>query len=76
MPTLLNEKGFKFFFYANEHRPAHVHVMKSEGWAKIEMETSVVVYSTLKKQELKECLELLSLHRRQFLEVWNAWFGR
>jgi hypothetical protein len=76
VPTLLNEKGFKFFFYANEHPPAHVHVMKSDGWAKIEMETSVVVYSTLKKQELKECLELLDLHRQQFLEVWNAWFGR
>ncbi|WP_338018717.1 DUF4160 domain-containing protein [Ectothiorhodospira sp. 9100] len=76
VPTLLNEKGFKFFFYANEHPPAHVHVMKSDGWAKIEMETSVVVYSTLKKQELNECLELLDLHRQQFLEVWNAWFGR
>ncbi|MCG5517445.1 DUF4160 domain-containing protein [Ectothiorhodospira sp. 9100] len=50
--------------------------MKSDGWAKIEMETSVVVYSTLKKQELNECLELLDLHRQQFLEVWNAWFGR
>jgi len=38
MPTLLNEKGFKFFFYANEHEPMHIHVMKGDGFAKIELE--------------------------------------
>ncbi|WP_462322660.1 DUF4160 domain-containing protein [Halochromatium sp.] len=26
MPTLLIQDGFKFFFYANEHEPKHVHV--------------------------------------------------
>ncbi len=76
MPTLLNAKGFKFFFYANEHPPAHTHVVKADGWAKIEIETCMVVYSSLKNQELKVCLELLHLHRQQFLEVWNDWFGR
>ena len=34
------------------------------------------IYSSLKKQELKECLELVSLHRQEFLEVWNDWFIR
>jgi len=42
VPTLLNEKGFKFFFYANEHPPAHIHVIKADDWAKIEIETGVV----------------------------------
>ncbi|MGY0552046.1 DUF4160 domain-containing protein [Vreelandella sp. 2A-K22] len=36
----------------------------------------MVIYSSLKKQELKECLELVSLHRQEFLEVWNDWFIR
>jgi hypothetical protein len=39
MPTLLLEQGFKFFFYANDHAPAHVHVPKGEQWAKIEIES-------------------------------------
>ena len=26
MPTLLRKDGFKFFFYANEHEPKHIHV--------------------------------------------------
>ena len=27
MPTRLIERGFKFFFYANDHEPRHIHVM-------------------------------------------------
>ena len=37
MPTLLNLNGFKFFFYANEHEPKHIHVMKNNGFAKIHL---------------------------------------
>ncbi len=37
-PTLLNKNGFKFFFYANEHEPIHVHVMKGGDIAKIDLE--------------------------------------
>ena len=35
MPILLNQNGFKFFFYANEHEPKHIHTMKGEGFAKV-----------------------------------------
>ncbi|MBK1735041.1 hypothetical protein CKO15_07030 [Halorhodospira abdelmalekii] len=76
MPTLLNERGYKFFFYANEHPPAHVHVMKAERWAKVEISTVEVVSSSLKRQELRECLELLREHREDFLEAWHDWFSR
>jgi len=37
MPTLLIYDGFKFFFYANEHEPKHVHVIKGGDFAKIEL---------------------------------------
>jgi hypothetical protein len=39
MPTLLMQDGFKFFFYANEHEPKHVHVAKGDDYAKIELKT-------------------------------------
>jgi len=51
MPTLLLLNGFKFFFYANDHPPTHVHVLRGERWAKIELSTFVVKYSTLRNQE-------------------------
>ncbi|MGF2735311.1 DUF4160 domain-containing protein [Marinobacter sp. DUT-1] len=76
MPTLLYLNGFKFFFYANDHEPAHVHVMKGERWAKIELRSSRVNYSSLKNQELKECLRIIETYRTEFQEKWDAWFKR
>lgn len=76
MPTLLNEQGYKFFFYANEHPPPHVHVMKSGGWAKIEIQSGEVIYSSLKPRELAACLDLLGVYRVSFLEQWYEWFER
>lgn len=76
MPTLLIVDGFKFFFYANDHEPPHVHVLKGERWAKIEVESGNVVHSTLKRQELRACLALVAQHRQPFLEQWYDWFNR
>lgn len=38
-PTLLLKDGFKFFFYANEHLPRHIHVMKGDAYGKIDLRT-------------------------------------
>lgn len=76
MPTLLNCNGFKFFFYANEHFPAHVHVIKGGAWAKLEIRNQKVVYSSFKAKELQECLKILSLNKKMFMEKWNEWFQR
>lgn len=74
MPTLLRLLGFKFFFYANDHNPAHVHVLKAERWAKIEIESLKVVQSTLKAQELKQALDITEQYQTEFMEKWNEWF--
>ena len=34
MPTVLLVKGFRFYFYMNEHLPVHIHVSKSGSRAK------------------------------------------
>jgi hypothetical protein len=49
LPTLLNKNGFKFFFYANEHEPKHIHIRNSSGFAKVELDN------------LKLALKLVSL---------------
>ena len=76
MPTLLNAQGFKFFFYANDHEPAHIHITKGNAWAKIEIATLSVEHSTLKAQELKTCVALVAEHQKDFQEKWNEWFNR
>ena len=36
MPTLLNEKGFRLFFYSNENNePCHIHIEKGDAEGKI-----------------------------------------
>lgn len=48
MPTLLKINGFKFFFYSNEHEPKHIHVLKGEDFAKINLVNLEVVFSSFK----------------------------
>ena len=37
MPTILTVKGFRFFFYSNDHSPMHIHVEKGDGTAKFNL---------------------------------------
>jgi len=34
MPTVFTWNGYRFFFFANDHLPMHVHVQNAEGRAK------------------------------------------
>ena len=74
MPTLLKEKGFKFFFYANEHEPMHIHVMKGDDFAKVNLEDMKVVRNCLKPKDLKTALTIISDHRDEFKRRWHEWF--
>ena len=76
MPTLLLEEGFKFFFYANEHLPMHIHVVRGGGYAKIDLTTFNVVENYFKKSELKRILEITRAHRVEFMEGWHAYFNK
>jgi hypothetical protein len=75
LPTLLNINGFKFFFYANEHEPKHVHVMKNEGFAKVELENLTVVQNYLKAKDLKLALAIIEENKSEFERIWDEWFN-
>jgi len=75
VPTLLNISGFKFFFYANEHEPKHIHVLKSDGFAKIELASLKVSQNYLKPKDLKQALEITKKHKNEFEAAWNEWFS-
>ncbi len=74
MPTLLNLNGFKFFFYANEHEPMHIHVSKGDEFAKIELVTLRVTRNTLKPKDLKQALDTTENHQQAFMEAWRDYF--
>lgn len=76
MPTLLLYDGFKFFFYANEHEPKHVHVMKGDDFAKIELQTLKVVDNYMKPKDIKKALLIVKNHQTEFEEKWDEFFNK
>ena len=74
MPTLLNLNGFKFFFYANEHEPKHVHVIYGGDFAKVELEGLQVVKNFMKPKELKKALLIIAEHKEEFERGWDEYY--
>ena len=75
MPTLLNINGFKFFFYANEHEPKHIHVVKNDEFAKIELTNLNVIQNYLSPKDLKFALGVIKQNKTKFERIWDEWFN-
>lgn len=75
MPTIFEIFGLRFFFYSDEHRPIHVHVVKGDDDAKIQIEDEVkLVYNHgLKAKDLKRALELAKMYKEDIINVWNEY---
>jgi hypothetical protein len=78
MPTVLRLSGFRFFFYSLEGtEPAHIHVEHGEKVAKFWLEpVSLVESHGFRRHELNRVRLMVIEHRAEFLEAWNAHFGR
>lgn len=76
MPTLLIKNGFKFFFYANEHMPKHIHVVKGDNYAKIELGSMMIIENYFSKSELKKVLEISKEYNEFFIRKWDEYFKR
>jgi hypothetical protein len=75
-PTLLIEDGFKFFFYANEHLPKHIHVVKGDDYATIDLNVVAFRENYLKPADAKKVLKIVEAHRNEFERKWNEFFKR
>ncbi|MDM8523513.1 DUF4160 domain-containing protein [Desulfococcaceae bacterium HSG8] len=73
---MLLRDGFKFFFYANEHEPKHIHVMKGGNFAKIELADLHVSKNYLSPAELRKALAIVKNHREEFERRWYEYFQR
>lgn len=76
MPTLLIADGFRFFFYANEHEPKHVHVVKGDDFVKVELASLKVSQNYMKSKDLKQAFALVEAHRTQFERQWDEYFSQ
>lgn len=75
MPTLLRLKGYRFFFYLDDHEPKHVHVVKGEESAKIDLEELQVIQSSMKANSLAQALTIAKEHQTYLLGKWDEYLG-
>lgn len=75
MSILLIQDGFKFFFYANEHEPKHIHVMKGGDFAKIELASLKVIDNYMKPKDIKKALLIVANHSAEFERKWDEYFS-
>ena len=73
MPTI-----FRFLFYANDHEPIHVHVVKGDICAKFTLfpEVELVENKGLKPAELKLVESVIEENKEIIAEHWNKFFNR
>lgn len=78
MPTIFILFGFRFLFYANDHEPIHVHVVKGDICAKFTLfpEVELVENKGLKPAELKLVESVIEENKEIIAEHWNKFFNR
>ncbi len=79
MPTVLNEKGYRFFFFSNEGNPlepCHIHVRKNGALAKfwIEQKCSLADNIGFTAKELNEISGIIDQNIQKIKEAWNGFF--
>ena len=73
MPRIFEKNGFRFFFYANEHLPIHVHVRYGAGEAIFLIGTAIELRESqgLKVRELARAERLAEENRELIVKAWH-----
>jgi len=77
MPTIFIFFGFRFMFYANDHEPIHIHVIKGNIKAKFGISPVVLIENNgLKPSELKMVEAIIEENQEIIAEHWNQFFNQ
>ena len=76
MPTVIVIKGYRFFFYSNDHDPIHIHVEKDAKTAKVNLLPIEFVRSKgFNASELRKIRIMVEENVELFIEKWNEYFN-
>ena len=77
MPTILRERGYRFFFFSNErNEPPHIHVERAENYAKFWLSPVRQERNYgFRTNELTEIKRIIENRREALLRAWNEYFG-
>ena len=76
-PTILREKGYRFFFFSREETRMHVHVYCDNGEAKFWLEPEIELARNyrLSRLQLKQIEEIIEERYDQFTAAWQTHFS-
>ncbi len=76
-PTILRERGYRFFFFSREETRSHIHVYCTDGEAKfwLEPELELARNFHLSKVQLNEVKDIIEEHYDEFKTAWQDFFG-
>jgi len=76
-PTILRDKGYRFFFFSREESRMRVHVSCGDGEAKFWLEPEITLARNVQLSglQLKEIGQLIEVHVDELKTAWNKHFG-
>lgn len=76
-PTVLKEKGYRFFFFSREESRMHVHVISGDGEAKFWLKPVLQLAKSYRynRNQLKEIESIIEEHHNEFISAWQHYFG-
>ena len=78
MPEVLRIFGMRFFFFANEHLPIHIHVENANGRAKFQVYPFIKLLKNngLKTSDLKLAEAIVEENKVLIIKAWEAFHGK
>jgi hypothetical protein len=75
MPTVLRVDGYRFFFFSDEHNPAHIHIEKGDSYVIIELDSLKITDSfQISEKEIKKLTKLVKTNNDLLKTAWNEYF--
>ena len=75
MPTILLTKGYRFFFYINDHTPPHIHIEKNRSTAKFFLKNAELAKSKrFSAKDLSEIRNIIVENLELFKTKWDERF--
>lgn len=76
MPTIYREAGYRFYFYAQDHAPPHIHVEKDGLSAKFALSpVRIVTNDGFKARDLARIEVMVRAQAKLFEDAWHGHFG-
>ena len=79
MPEIFREQGFKVVIFYDDHKPAHVHVLKSGCEIKIDITGAcklIKVNGNISQKDANKALKLVRLHQAELIKIWEDIHGK